>query len=156
MTVPAPSTVRTIKIYPGGRGPNMGLLGPNAIRSWPNQHPLSSDWSWLNATQLCADWGEQLLSPPGKSITGGDGMLQVLQSGISADGMQAGLLLTGGTPGILYTITMRLTGVISGRQEAFDVRLLISGAVPVVIAPMLSTINRDTFAVGGLNISPGN
>lgn len=154
-TTPIPSTVRVARIYAGRDILRMRGVVPANPLVLPAQHPLSMDWSWLDATQLCADWGENLLDPPGKSVTFGDGALNILQSGISPDGKQAGVYLSGGTNGVSYTITFRLTGVVTGRQQSFDVGIYISGDVPVVFTPNIATMNRDLFTVGGLVISPG-
>lgn len=152
MGAPVPSTVRVVKLYPGGAGPGRGLLGPNAVLAWPQQNPLSAEWYWIDATNWCSDISDTI-GQVGQQFVAGDGAIVVRSTAISADGLQAGFLLTGSTPGITYVLRTRLTGRATGVQKATDIRILGSAQGAIVPAPVnAGTLNRDVLTVGGIPI----
>jgi hypothetical protein len=157
MTAPVPSTVRTIRLYAGGAGPNAGLVspdGPNLMPRWPAKHPLDNDFYWVNATGLCHDL-QDTIAQAGVSIVLGDSSLQVPMVAISTDGLQAGFMLEQGTPGLIYIVRAHLTFT-QGTSYAEDIRLQVRahGPIPPPI-PAFVTNNGDILTLGGLPFPSG-
>lgn len=147
---PVPSRVRLVQIYPAGRAPNMGLVGPNAILQWTPKHPLDGDWWWVGATAWCRDI-DDIIGQIAWQLVGGDGALSVTDQTISTDGMFGGLFLRNGTPGQLYTLRIRLTGLSSGSQISRDILLPVESTAPILpLDPTQATISGDGVSIAGI------
>ena len=127
MTVPTPSQVRVVRIYAVPDALSLRGGGGSFGMYWPAQNPLSSEWSWIDASGWCLDAGDTV-GEVAWQVVAGDGALMVLDSGVAAGGLFAGLLITGGTPGISYIIRILLTGAFTGQQIALDVTLPITAS----------------------------
>jgi hypothetical protein len=156
MTIPVPSSVRTVRIYSGAQMLATRGISPAVPYRWPPKHPLDTDWWWVDATGWCQDNGDTLLAPPAKTITPNDGTLMCVATAISADGLQAGFLLTGGTSALSYTVTARLIGRTTGASWVGDIVLSMDKVVAVTSPPAnMATMNGAALTFGGLTIAPG-
>jgi hypothetical protein len=146
-----------VTIY-GERAPtrSRGLIGPTGRYKWPFKHALEVSWWWINAEPWCQDNGDTLLPPPAKTITPNDGTLTCVTTAISADGLQAGFLLTGGTSAVDYTVTVRLIGRTTGASWSGDIVLpMDAGAAITAPTNDTATINASVLRVGGTTLAPG-
>lgn len=150
-----PSALRGIEIYPGGRRPGQGLVGPNAIPRWTPKHPLDANFWWVNASAFCDDLQDVLLSA-GYAVIGGDGALSIETWCLSADARWAGFWLSGGTPGLEYQVRLHLSFAASRAAWGGDVRLPVSALAPVPIPnPDYVTSDGDILLLGGVPFPTG-
>jgi len=152
---PVPSAVRSIEIYPGGRRPRQGLASPNALPRWTPKHPLEENVWWVDASALCDDLRDVILSA-GYAVVGGDGALSIESWCLSADARWAGFWLSGGTPGLEYQVRVHLSFTASRAAWGGDVLIPVS-AVPSVPTPdpALVTNNGDILLLGGIPFPTG-
>ncbi|GAB0118704.1 hypothetical protein [Acidisoma sp. 7E03] len=152
---PLPSTVRRFDIYPGGRRPGQGLAGPNAIAYWTPKHPLEENFWWADASALCDDLSDVILSA-GYAVIGGDGALSIDTWCLSPDARWAGFWLNGGTPGVEYQVRLHLSFTASRAAWGGDVLIPVSAVAPVPTPdPTLVTNNGDILLLGGIPFPTG-
>jgi hypothetical protein len=155
MTIPIPSQIRTVRLDLGGQHLSRGIT-PVVPLFWPSKHPLDNaePW-WIDATRWLTDpagvtpWDTigQVATP----ITLPDSALRINRTVISADGMQAGVYFSGGTPGAKPVIRVVLTGTATGIQRGLDIVLPIENVAPVQANPPGdTTLHRSVVTIGGL------
>jgi hypothetical protein len=155
MTAPTPSQVRVVQVY--STAPTLELSGITAINllSWPVKHPLDADWYWVNATGLCQDLNDTI-AQVGVAVVTGDDCLMIPMVAISDDDLQAGFMITQGTPGVTYTVRAHLTFT-QGTMFAVDILLPVNAHAPVPLPnPAFVTNNDDIMLLGGIPFPTGN
>lgn len=154
MTIPIPSAIRTVRIYSGAQMLATRGISPVVPYRWTPKHPLAVDWWWVDVTGWLTDpvgtvWDTigQIATP----TTLPDPALSIDQTIISADGMQAGIHLLGGTPGASPAIRIVLTTAATAQQWAGDIVLPIDNVAAVVTNPPNDgTLHGSVVTIGGL------
>jgi hypothetical protein len=134
MAVPNPSQYRVVRIY----GPQLSLAptgsaATEGLRWQFPKHPLDDDWWWIDATGWLSDIADVLgtVNLSNIAFSGGDGSLSVLAVIKSADNLQLGVRLLGGTSTVSYVLTVTLNGSLGFDIKAVDIDLLCFGDLPL-------------------------
>jgi hypothetical protein len=109
------------------------------------------DGWWINAQGWCEDVCDTIGQIAYPAVLP-DPSLTIRATAISADGLSAGILFAGGTPGTFPRIRIVLTGASTGIQKALDALLPIEDVAPVVANPPdVATLHGSVVTIGGIS-----